>query len=163
MEEVKEVETIFNCLDLYWSVLSPDLLEYILTEFGDEDSIQKFSCLKKEVEEFRNTTTIDVYVEMEDTDLKWKYISDEHPCYILVTSHGHGKLSGGSTIAQVEEFRKNFTHQFTFHKVALCIKKFQHESVQHPEKLEILDLISATIGSTSVYSPGTVNLNSDLY
>ena len=175
LEEVKEVETIFNCLDLYWSVLSPDLLGYILTELGDEDSIQKFSCLKKEVEEFRNTTTIDVYVEMEDTDLEWKNISDEHPCYILVTNHGHGKLSGDSTIAQVEEFRKNFAHQFTFHKVALCIKKFQHGSVQvfwsippsiapllltdmqeHPEKLEILDLISATIGSTSVYSPGTV-------
>ena len=174
-EKVEKVETLFNCLDIHWSVLSPDLLEYILNELGDEDSKQKFNRLKEEVEEFRNTTTIDIYVEMEDTDLKWKKISDEHPCYILVTSHG--KLSGSSTIDQVEQFRKDFAHQFTFHKVALCIKKFQHGSVQvfwsippsvapllltdmqkHPEKLEILDLISATIGSTSVYSPGTITI-----
>ena len=172
--KAKTVEEIFLYLAQYWSFLSPGLLEYILDEVEDEEHKQKLKSLNDDVAEFRKTTSLKVYWKVEDVDPASKPIPNAD-LWQLVTDHKPEYLSGSSTLEDVERFRKQFATSFTIDKVALCISKIAPGSVQvswsvppsvapllladmqeHPEKLEQLGLISASFGSTSVYSQGTM-------
>ena len=176
--KAKEVEEIFLYLGLYWSFLSPGLLEYILDELEDEEYKQKLKCLNADVAEFRKTTPLKVYWKVEDVDTASKPIPNAE-LWQLVTVHKPEYLSGSSTLEDVEIFRKQFAITFTIDKVALCISKISPGSVQvswsvpssvapllladmqeHPEKLEQLGLISATI---SAYSQGKMEFNTPVH
>ena len=156
------IQEIFAYLDFYWSYLSTDLLEYILDELGDEESKQKLKHLNEDVAEFRKMTPLNVYWKIEEIDPASKPIPDD--LWQLVTVHKPESLSGKSTLDEVEQFRKQFAAAFTIDKVALCISKIAPGSVrivwlvppsvapllctdiqQHPERLEKLGLISATL------------------
>ena len=166
------VKEIFLYLPQYWSFLSPGLLEYILDELEDEESKQKLKSLNDDVAEFRKTTPLKVYWKVEDVNPASKPIPNAE-LWQLVTHHKPECLSGSSTLEDVEQFRKRFAAEFRIDKVALCISKISPGSVQvswsvpssvapllfadmqkHPEKLEQLGLISASLGSISVYSQG---------
>ena len=172
-QNAKMIREIFSYLDLYWSFLSTDLLEYILDELEDEESKQKLKRLNKDVAEFRKITPLNVYWKVEEVDPASKPIPTD--LLQFVTHHKPEYLSGSSTLEDVEQFRKQFAITFTIDKVALCISKISPGSIQvswsvpssvapllfadmqkHPEKLEQLGLISASLGSTSVYSQGTM-------
>ena len=167
----KTIQEIFAYLDSYWSYLSTDLLEYILDELGDEESKQNLKLLNDEVAEFRKMTPLNVYWKIEKIDPTLKPVPND--LLQLVTVHKPESLSGKSTLDKVEEFRKQFATGFTIHKVALCVSKISPGSVrivwlvppsvapllhtdiqQHPERLEKLGLISATLCSSTVYSGG---------
>ena len=160
--DAKTIQEIFSYLDLYWSYLSPDLLEYIHDELGDEESKQKLSRLNNDVAEFRKMTPLNVYWKIEEIDPASKPIPND--LWQLVTVHKPESLSGKSTLDEVEQFRKKFASAFTIDRVALCISKIAPGSVQviwlvppsvapllhtdikqHPERLEKLGLISATL------------------
>ena len=165
------IQEIFAYLDSYWSYLSSDLLEYILHELGDEEGKQKLKHLNEEVAEFRKTTPLNIYWKIEEIDPTLKPVPND--LLQLVTVHKPESLSGKSTLDEVEKFRKQFATGFTIHKVALCVSKISPGSVrivwlvppsvapllhtdiqQHPERLEKLGLISATLCSSTVYSHG---------
>ena len=169
--DAKTIQEIFAYLDSYWSYLSTDLLEYILDELGDEESKQKLKHLNEEVAEFRKMTPLNVYWRIEEIDPASKPIPED--LLQLVTVHKPESLSGKSTLDEVEEFRKQFATTFTIYKVALCVSKISPGSVRivwlvppsvapllhtdiqlHPEKLEKLGLISATLCSSTIYSGG---------
>ena len=167
----KTIQEIFAYLDSYWSYLSTDLLEYILHELGDEESKQKLKHLNEEVAEFRKMTPLNVYWKIEEIDPTLKPVPND--LLQLVTVHRPESLSGKSTLDEVEQFRKQFAITFTIDKVALCVSKISPGSVrivwlvppsvapqlhtdiqQHPERLEKLGLISATLCSSTVQSYG---------
>ena len=171
----KTVKEIFLHLDTYWSFLSPGLLEYILEELEDEEHKQKLKSLNDDITKFRKTTSLKVYWKVEDVDPASKPIPNEKLWQVIKTCHKPVSLSGSSTLEDVEQFRKRFAASFTIDEVALCISKISPGSVQvswsvpssvapllladmqeHPEKLEQLGLISASLGSISVYSQGTM-------
>ena len=112
--------------------------------------------------EFRKMTPLNVYWKIEKIDPASKPIPDD--LWQLVTVHKPESLSGKSTLDEVEQFRKKFASAFTIDRVALCISKIAPGSVQviwlvppsvapllhtdiqeHPERLEKLGLISATL------------------
>ena len=158
----KSIQEIFIYLDMYWSYLSTDLLEYIHNELGDEESKLKLRHLNDDVAEFRKMTPLNVYWKIEEIDPASKQIAND--LWQLVTVHKPEFLSGKSTLDEVEQFRKQFASAFTIDKVALCVSKIAPGSVQivwlvppsvahllrtdiqqHPERLEKLGLISATL------------------
>ena len=158
----KTIQEIFAYLDSYWSYLSTDLLEYILTELGDEESKASLKCLNKDVAAFRKMTPLNMYWKIEEIDPASKPIPTT--LWQLVTDHKPDFLSGKSTLDEVEEFRKQFAAAFTIDKVALCVSKISPGSVriiwlvppsvapllhtdiqQYPERLEKLGLISASL------------------
>ena len=171
--KAKTVKEIFLYLGLYWSFLSPGLLEYILDELEDEETKQEFKDLNEEVTKFRKTTPLKVYWKVEDVDPSSKPIPNAE-LWKLVTHHKPEYLCGSSTLEDVEQFRKQFAAKFRIDKVALCISKISPGSVRvswsvppsvasllfadiqnHPERLKQLGLISATlIHSISVSSQG---------
>ena len=167
----KCVEEIFGYLDLYWSFLSPDLLEYILNELGEPRGIQQMSKLVIKVEKFRKVTQLKVFWKVESVDPASQPVDTQ--IMQLVTVHKPESLSGSSTLEDVEKFRRKFAITYTIDKVALCISKISPGSVKitwfipssiadqllsdikkHPERLERLHLLSASIGSRTVYSQG---------
>ena len=168
----KTIEEIFAYLDSYWSYLSTDLLEYILDKLGDEGSKQNLKLLNEKVAKFRKTTPLNIYWKIEEIDPASRPIPDDN-LWELVTVHKPESLSGKSTLEEVEQFRKQFATTFTIDKVALCVSKISPGSVQivwlvppsvapllhtdiqqHPERLEKLGLISATLCSSTVQSHG---------
>ena len=167
----KSVSEIFGYLDLYWSFLSSGLLEHILDELGDSKAMQQMSGFIFKVEAFRKTTLLKVYWRVVSIDPASRQVDSQ--LMQLVTVHKPESLSGNSTLEDVEQFRQQFAIAYTIDKVALCISKISPGSVkiiwsipssiadqllsdiqQHPESLERLHLLSACIGSTTVYSQG---------
>ena len=173
ISKAKTVKEIFLYLGLYWSFLSPGLLEYVLDELEDEETKQELKDLNEDVTKFRKTTPLKVYWKIEDVDPASKPIPNAE-LWQLVTDHKPECLCGSSTLEDVEQFRKLFAAKFRIDKVALCISKISPGSVRvswsvppsvvsllfadiqnNPERLEQLGLISATlIHSISVYSQG---------
>ena len=182
--DAKTVKEIFLHLDTHWSFLSTGLLDYILDMLEDEEGIaeqelelinEELKRLNEDVTEFRKTTPLTVYWKVEKVDPESKPIPNEKLYQVVETRHKQECLSSNSTLEDVEHFRKRFAAAFTIDEVALCISKISPGSVQvswsvpssvapllladmqeHPEKLEQLGLISASLGSISVYSQGTM-------
>ena len=169
IKSAKSVEEIFGYLDLYWSFLSPGLLEHILHKLGEPAAIKNIREFVVKVEEFRKVTLLKVYWKVELGDPASEPVDTK--LIQLVTDHK--ALSGNSTLEDVEKFRKEFAIAYTFDKVTLCISKISSGSVKiswfipssiadqllsdikkHPERLETLHLLSASIGSHTVYSQG---------
>ena len=170
----KCVEEIFGYLDLYWSFLSPDLLEYILNELGEPRVIQQMNRLVIKVQKFREVTMLKMYWKVVSVDPASQPVDTQ--LMQLVTVHKPESLSGNSTLEDVERFRREFVNTYTIDKVALCISKISPGSVKitwfipssiadqllsdiqkHPASLERLHLLSASIGSHTVYSQGLSN------
>ena len=168
------VKEIFGYLDLYWSFLSTDLLEYILHILQEPMSMAQMGEFVIKVEDFRKTTLLKVYWKVESVDPASQPVDLQ--LMQLVTDHKPEALSGNSTLEDVEQFRQRFAIAYTIDKVALCISKISPGSVKitwsippsiadqllsdiqkHPERLEKLHLLSASIGSTTVYSQGLFN------
>ena len=168
------VEEIFGYLDLYWSFLSPGLLEHILHKLGDPTAIRQMSEFVVKVKEFRRVTLLKIYWKVVSVDPSSRPVDTQ--VKQLITVHKPESLSGNSTLEDVEEFRKRFAIMYTIDKVALCVSQISPGSVkiawsippsvadqllsdiqEHPERLENLHLLSASIGSTTVYSQGLFN------
>lgn len=167
----QSVKEIFGYLDLYWSFLSSDLLEYIIQELKEVTVIKQMKNYVVKVREFRKITLLKVYWKVESIDPASRPVDTQ--LKQLVTVHKPTSLSGSSTLEEVEEFRKKFAIVYTFDKVALCISKISPGSVKivwsvppsmadrllsdiqkYPDRLSKLHLFSASIGSTTVYGQG---------
>ena len=165
----KTVEEIFGYLDRHWSFLSPGLLEHILHTLGEPTAIKQMREFVVKVEEFRKVTLLKVYWKVELVDQASQPVDAQLMQLVTV----HKSLSGNSTLEDVEQFRKQFAITYTIDEVALCISKISCSLVKitwsippsiadqllsdieaHPERLEKLHLLSASIGSTTVYSQG---------
>ena len=176
----KSVSEIFGYLDLYWSFLSSGLLEHILDELGDSKAMQQMSAYIFKVETFRKATQLKVYWRVVSIDPASRQVDAQ--LKQLVTDHKPEFLTGNSTLEDVEQFRQQFALAYTIDKVALCISKISPGSVKitwsippsiadqllsdiqkHPERLETLHLLSASIGSTTVYSQGLFNYEYGTY
>ena len=166
------IKEIFSYLDLYWSFLSTDLLEYIIDQLGDVESKRQLKQLNAEVAEFRKMTPLNVYWKVEEIDPASRPVPNAE-LWQLVTDHKPNSLSGSSTLDEVEKFRKQFANAFTIDKVALCISKISPGSLRivwiippsvaplldtdiktHPERLEMLGLNSATVCPMPLSSGG---------
>ena len=167
----QSVKEIFGYLDLYWSFLSSDLLEYIVQELKEVTVIKQMRNYTAKVREFRKITLLKVYWKVESVDPASRPVDTQ--LKQLVTVHKPKSLSGNSTLEEVEEFRKKFAIVYTFDKVALCISKISPGSVRivwsippsmaerllsdiqkYPDRLKKLHLFSASVGSTTIYSQG---------
>lgn len=170
----KSVEEIFRYLDLYWSFLSTGLLEYILNELKEPTAMQQMREFVFKVEKFREMTLLKMYWKVVSIDPASRSVNAQ--LMQLVTVHKPESLTGNSTLEDVEQFRKEFATEYTIDKVALCISKISPGSVkitwsipssiadhllsdiqEHPKRLERLNLLSASIGSTTVYSQGLLH------
>ena len=167
----KSVEEIFRYLDLHWSFLSTGLLEYILNELKEPTAMRQIREFAFKVEKFREVTLLKVYWKVESVDPASRPVNAQ--LMQLVTVHKPESLSGNSTLEDVEQFRKKFAIEYTIDKVALCISKISPGSVkitwsipssiaeqllsdiqEHPKRLERLNLLSASVASTTIYSQG---------
>ena len=164
----KTIEEIFSYLELYWSYLSTDLLEYVLEKLGNEECKQNLRQFERKVVEFCKKTRLKIYWKVVEIEPASKPKPDNLDLWQLVTIHKPDYLSGNSTLEEVEQFRKKFAASYAFHKVALCISKISPGSVRivwlvppsvapllradielHPERLEELGLLSATFYSST--------------
>ena len=123
LAECKNIKCVFHKLNTYWKYLNVDILAHLITTFSIRSLNTQLKVYEEQLEHFMKHTTLREYYEAEANKQKYKI---PEGFVELVSEHS---WEPPVYLKKVDEFRREFAHEYGLHKCAVILVSMDIGSV----------------------------------
>ena len=121
----ESIPEIFGLLNLYWNYLQYGLLKHIIDIYGTDDTKKIMTKFIKDVELFKQETTLAMYWEAHPKRRSQKSLGGD----IIEVLTSHVNLTSSSSLKSIEDIRLQFADTMSLPEFAVVIKEILPGSV----------------------------------